>query len=161
MLWIHITLMRIRIRLFTLMQIRMRIWILIFIWCGSGCGSAFPFDADPDTGCYPDADADQVPKMIRMRIRIHYTGSAIPALCCSAYFAVLLLLFGRPDCNILHRYTLSSGFFEISVTEFWRKLQHNALGRFCSIFICIQDVSFEDIPTLQGLYLLQIQNINF
>ncbi len=60
MLWIHITLMRIRIRLFTLMQIRislvtlmqvrmrnlifymmrfrMRVRILIFIWCRSGSG---------------------------------------------------------------------------------------------------------------------------
>jgi hypothetical protein len=43
-LWIGITLMRIRIRLITLMRIQMRIRILIL------------FDADPDPTFYHDAD---------------------------------------------------------------------------------------------------------
>ncbi len=49
MLWIRITLMRIRIRLITLM----RIILLIFIWCGSGF--LFDSNADPDL-TYADTD---------------------------------------------------------------------------------------------------------
>jgi hypothetical protein len=79
----------------------------------------FLYDAFPDAGPYPYfylmqirirvvylmriPIPIQVPKM--MRIRIHNTVPAKPVLYClyhTAYFAVPLLLFCRPSCNILN-----------------------------------------------------------
>ncbi len=58
-LWILITLMRIRIRLIALMWIRMRIWI--FIWCGSVTDPSFQIKAQT--------------LRIRIRMRIHNTAA--------------------------------------------------------------------------------------
>jgi hypothetical protein len=67
-LWIRITLMRIRIQLIA----RMRIRNMIFFYAAADPTFHPDADADPDPTFAPDADADPDPTLYFMRIRIQF-----------------------------------------------------------------------------------------